>query len=153
MNVLMVEPGKAPYETEISDGLEAMQAAVGGNIQAVYPYEDLVGLVCNEEGKLEGLPLNRALRTEDGEAKSTILSPATSLSAVSERKTFAVSRLNLPRSSRRNSSTLKSLSGSRVRSSLSNSLYPATARPKSLKRVLSCNVDVDSGAVFADRAA
>lgn len=67
MNVLMVEPGKAPYETEISDGLEAMQAAVGGNIQAVYPYEDLVGLVCNEEGKLEGLPLNRALRTEDGE--------------------------------------------------------------------------------------
>ena len=67
MNVLMVEPGKAPYETEIGDGLEAMQAAVGGNIQAVYPYEDLVGLVCNEEGKLEGLPLNRALRTEDGE--------------------------------------------------------------------------------------
>ena len=67
MNVLMVEPGKAHYETEISDGLEAMQAAVGGNIQAVYPYEDLVGLVCNEEGKLEGLPLNRALRTEDGE--------------------------------------------------------------------------------------
>ena len=53
MNVLMVEPGKAPYETEISDGLEAMQAAVGGNIQAVYPYEDLVGLVCNEEGKLD----------------------------------------------------------------------------------------------------
>ena len=23
--------------------------------------------ICNEEGKLEGLPLNRALRTEDGE--------------------------------------------------------------------------------------
>ena len=42
MNVLMMEPGKAPYETEISDGLEAMQAAVGGNVQAVYPYEDLV---------------------------------------------------------------------------------------------------------------
>ena len=33
MNVLMVETGKAPYETEIGDGLEAMQAAVGGNIQ------------------------------------------------------------------------------------------------------------------------
>lgn len=72
MNVLMVEPGKAPYETEIGDGLEAMQAAVGGNIQAVYPYEDLVGLVCNEEGKLEGLPLNRALRTEDGEIYAII---------------------------------------------------------------------------------
>ena len=30
-------------------------------------YEDPVALVCNEEGKLEGLPLNRALRDEDGD--------------------------------------------------------------------------------------
>ena len=27
-------------------------------------------LVCNEEGKLEGLPLNRALRDEDGDIYS-----------------------------------------------------------------------------------
>ena len=67
MKVLMVEPGKVPYEKEIGDGLKALQDAVGGYIQAVYPYEDPVALVCNEEGKLEGLPLNRALRTEDGE--------------------------------------------------------------------------------------
>ena len=38
MNVLMVEPGKAPYETQIGDDLQSMQAAVGGYIQAVYPY-------------------------------------------------------------------------------------------------------------------
>ena len=44
-----------------------MQAAVGGDIQAVYPYEEPVALICNEEGKLTGLPLNRALRDEDGE--------------------------------------------------------------------------------------
>ena len=147
MNVLMVEPGKAPYETEISDGLEAMQAAVGGNIQAVYPYEDLVGLVCNEEGKLEGLPLNRALRTEDGEIYD-IIAGNFFICGLGEENFCSLS----PELAE-NSSTLKSLSGSRVRSSLSNSLYPATARPKSLKRVLSCNVDVDSGAVFADRAA
>lgn len=67
MNVLMVEPGKAPYEKDIGDGLKAMQDAVGGYIQAVYPYEDPVALVCNEEGKIEGLPLNRALKTEEGE--------------------------------------------------------------------------------------
>ncbi len=30
-------------------------------------YEDPVGIVCNEEAKLEGLPLNRALRDEDGD--------------------------------------------------------------------------------------
>ena len=33
----------------------------------IYPYEDPIALVCNEEGKLEGLPLNRALRDEDGD--------------------------------------------------------------------------------------
>jgi hypothetical protein len=44
-----------------------MQQAVGGYIQAVYPYEEAVVLICNEEGKLDGLPLNRALRDEDGD--------------------------------------------------------------------------------------
>ena len=61
MKVLMVEPGKSPYETEIEGGLESLQAAVGGDIQATYPFDDLVGLICNDEGKLLGLPLNRPL--------------------------------------------------------------------------------------------
>ena len=67
MNVLMVEPGKAPYETQIGDDLQSMQALVGGYIQAVYPYEEPVALICNEDGKLDGLPLNRALRDSDGD--------------------------------------------------------------------------------------
>ena len=67
MNVLMIEPGKAPYVTDIGNDLHSMQQAVGGYIQAVYPYEEAVVLVCNEEGKLDGLPLNRALRDEDGD--------------------------------------------------------------------------------------
>jgi len=61
MKVLLVEPGKAPSAVELEDTLEAMQQAVGGLIQAVYPFEDLVALVCCEEGKLLGFPLNRAL--------------------------------------------------------------------------------------------
>ena len=65
MNVLMVEPGKAPYETQIGDDLQSMQAVVGGYIQAVYPFEQPVALVCCESGKLDGLPLNRALRDSD----------------------------------------------------------------------------------------
>ena len=52
MNVLMVEPGKAPYETQIGDDLQSMQALVGGYIQAVYPYEEPVALIANESGKL-----------------------------------------------------------------------------------------------------
>ena len=64
---VVVEPGKKPEIREIDSSLEGLQALVGGYIQAVYPYEDPVGIVCNEEAKLEGLPLNRALRDEDGD--------------------------------------------------------------------------------------
>ena len=67
MNVLMVEPGKTPYETQIGDDLQSMQALVGGYIQAVYPFEQPVVLVCCESGKQDGLPLNRALLDADGD--------------------------------------------------------------------------------------
>ena len=66
MKVLVVEPEKEPYVKEISSGLSSLQKEVGGFIEAVYPFEDPVAIICNEEGKLEGLPLNRALRDEDG---------------------------------------------------------------------------------------
>ena len=46
MNVLVVEPGFLPYEKEIN-GLEEMQKTVGGLIQAIYPFQEEVGLVCN----------------------------------------------------------------------------------------------------------
>lgn len=60
MTVLMIEPGKAPYQTELT-GLAEMQKAVGGLIQAVYPFEEPVALVCNDEGLLLHLPFNRSL--------------------------------------------------------------------------------------------
>ena len=72
MRILLVEPGKAPRPTEIGDGLESMQAVVGGSVQAVYPFEEPVALVCNEEGKCLGLPLNRALRLDTGEIYDVI---------------------------------------------------------------------------------
>lgn len=43
MNVLMIEPGKAPYVTDIGNDLHSMQQAVGGYIQAVYPYPGYSG--------------------------------------------------------------------------------------------------------------
>ena len=60
MDVLVVEPGCAPYDKSIN-GLEEMQATVGGLIQAIYPYEEPVALVCNEEGLLLGLDFNRSV--------------------------------------------------------------------------------------------
>ena len=61
LRVLIVEPGKAPYEKEIPSGLAAMQNIVGGLIQTLYLFEEPVALICNDEGKLLGLPMNRAL--------------------------------------------------------------------------------------------
>ena len=44
-----------------------MQAAVDGYLEDVYPFEQSVVLVCNEHGKQDGLPFNRALRDLDGD--------------------------------------------------------------------------------------
>lgn len=65
--VISVEPGKEPVLKEISPGLESLQHEVGGDIEATYPFDDPVALLCNEEGKLTGLTLNRALCDGDGE--------------------------------------------------------------------------------------
>ena len=67
MTVLLVEPNQHPRPIEIGTELEDLQSAVGGYIEVVYPFDEPVGLVMNEEGKLDGLPLNRALRDDNGE--------------------------------------------------------------------------------------
>ena len=62
MTVLLVQPGKYPVEITMEDTLQELQKQVGGTIEIVYPWPDRsVGLVCHDEGKLLGLPLNRAL--------------------------------------------------------------------------------------------
>ena len=68
MRVLVIEPYKEPYEKEINGKLKTLQGFVGGLIQVLYPFEDEhIALICNDEGKLLGLPLNRALRNSLGE--------------------------------------------------------------------------------------
>lgn len=67
-NTLITEAEKyLGYVKEIDPGLHALQAEVGGDIAASYPFDDPVGLVLNDEGKLIGLDLNRSLRDEHGE--------------------------------------------------------------------------------------
>ena len=65
MTVLAVEPGKEPYVQDIESGLESLQKEVGGDIQAVYPYRDACAVIVADEGKLMGMPFNRALRDDD----------------------------------------------------------------------------------------
>lgn len=66
MTVVLCEPGKVARIAEIDGSLKGMQAVVGGFIEAVYPYEDPVALICNEEGKVNRLDLNRGLKDPDG---------------------------------------------------------------------------------------
>ncbi len=54
INVLYVEPKKVPVAAVIGKELESYQEAVGGMIEVIYPFDDMVCIVCNEEGKLNG---------------------------------------------------------------------------------------------------
>ena len=67
IKVLLVEPEKYPKEIVIDDSLEAMQEVVGGDIEEYMPYDDDVAIICNADGKIERLTLNRAIRDKDGE--------------------------------------------------------------------------------------
>lgn len=75
MQIVMVEPGKAAYAMELGHSLKAMQQAVGGAIQILYPLEEPVALVCHEEGKLLGLPPNRGLWDEEGRLYDIVCGP------------------------------------------------------------------------------
>lgn len=66
IKILVVEPEKTPYVKKIEPSLASYQAEVGGYIQVIYPFDDPVAIICDEEGKLNGLDLNRALRDEHG---------------------------------------------------------------------------------------
>lgn len=90
MNALVIEPMRKPYAKEIDGELESMQNIVGGLIQAIYPFEDgTVALICNEEGKLLGLPLNRALRDENGDIYDIIAGTFLICSAPPDSENFA----------------------------------------------------------------
>ena len=66
MKILVVEPFRIhPYVKEIDGSLESMQKVVDGRIEAIYPFDDQVALICNEEGKINGLWPNRTIIYED----------------------------------------------------------------------------------------
>ena len=87
MKVVMLEPGKLARTVELGEDLEAMQNAVGGTIQAIYPFEDEVALVCNDDGKCFGLPANRALYM-NGEMVDIICGSAFICAAPSDSDSF-----------------------------------------------------------------
>ena len=65
IEILLVKYMEKPKRITIEDTLENLQKLVGGNIEAYGPYKDDIRLICNEEGKINGLPLNRAIYDEE----------------------------------------------------------------------------------------
>lgn len=66
MRVLAIKPMEIPVVCDIEKSLDGYYGLIGCDcIQAVYPFEDRVALVCDDEGKFYKMP-NRALKTKDG---------------------------------------------------------------------------------------
>lgn len=66
MQVVLCEPRKIVIVTKIENKLKTMQNIVGGLIQVIYPFDDNVALVCNDDGKINNLPYNRRLLDRKG---------------------------------------------------------------------------------------
>lgn len=66
IRVLLVEPMEKPRLVTVEHTLENLQKLVDGYIQAIYPWEDLVAVVCDEDGIANGKEPNRLLMDEDG---------------------------------------------------------------------------------------
>lgn len=66
IKVVLVQPMQKPQIVEIPNNLRSLQETVGGYIQAIYPFKQEIALVCNEEAKVNGCELNRALFDEAG---------------------------------------------------------------------------------------
>lgn len=57
MKVIVKEVGKSPKITEIENDLSTLQELVGGYVETINMGRG-VCLLCNEEGRREGLPVN-----------------------------------------------------------------------------------------------
>ena len=75
IRVVYCEPGRPARVTQIGTALEDLQKAVGGLIEAYYPFEEEVCIVCNDEGKLNGMSANRAIYDEEHNIQDIIFGP------------------------------------------------------------------------------
>ena len=72
MRVVLVEPNEKAVIKMIDGSLAGMQQTVGGYIEAIALDDQGTCLVCNETGKIDNLPLNRALVDNDGRVTDII---------------------------------------------------------------------------------
>lgn len=75
IRVVYCKPGRLARTIEIGTELEELQRAVGGLIETCYPFEEAACIVCNDEGKINGMRPCRAVYGEDGRVNDIIFGP------------------------------------------------------------------------------
>ena len=73
INILVVEPGKAPRPARVDGTMETFQQIVGGPIEIWSYLPQRVLLICNSEARRMGLPPNRATPRAGGYIVGTFL--------------------------------------------------------------------------------
>lgn len=58
INIIVKNPGEPPCVKTVDDTLEALQALVGGWLEAIPTPDPTVAVYVNEEGRLDGLAAN-----------------------------------------------------------------------------------------------
>ena len=76
IKVILLEPGKLARTADIDSSLEAMQRIVDGYIEPYCPFDDSVCIICNEEGKINGMEPNRSVKDKKGHLLDFIFGPA-----------------------------------------------------------------------------
>lgn len=66
LEVLYVRPNKTAEFVEIDNDLASIQNLVDGYIEEYMPFDDEVAVICNEEGKMKNLDLNRGIYDKNG---------------------------------------------------------------------------------------
>ena len=66
IRIVYCAPDKRAEIRTVRNDYETLHDLVQGYLEAVYPFEEEVCIVCNEEGKLDGLPFNRCLKYDNG---------------------------------------------------------------------------------------
>lgn len=74
MKIMVVEPNKRPYVKDIDGTTEELREIVGGDLEISVPFinDMYVHLVCVENGKINGEPLNRPLNKRRGKGNDII---------------------------------------------------------------------------------
>ena len=75
MTVVMCEPGRMAEIRQIGTSLHDLQQTVGGTVEAFYPFAEEVCIVCNEEGKFNGMDPCRAVYDESGQVVDIVFGP------------------------------------------------------------------------------